>query len=765
MKMPPDLSEAARPLDVLPPQSCGETISSSPPTECTSSSNGTTGAGLQSQYYFSHGPVAENFASSNGSVGQFQQPPSQIVGSEVGKGGRECNGKGAETQVSSPFINMYHLTPALRATFASVGATDRAYQFKEVLLLLKNYLFSKIHLFDAKDNLFVNCGNDPLGKALQVDRFHYTDVGVLISKNIIRVLPEFPYSETKGSPSVPVASDATCVQIKQNSLGEHSADKYAAEGKSTTSINNFVTSVLSETNGRTEVLVPTRATTSEHLKSSETLIHSRELQHGQNGSLGFSSAPGPSRESQPGWRRPSQTAGFIPYKFTLCDNPESNSDAESVYSMQGYETALCHNTEFEDTDVEAELEAESYEEYEIASDDDKEQEQSDDDDSVIEDVEVVFSLPESSQDELEEDFWADDSDTDDQSIDNDLELIPERWDCLICGLKKTPFVPYCEKCWQLRKSWLPDPPKRRKRKPRPKKKHSRRRSDSVQSDDQLGTKNAIPEENHSIGSTLCSNSGSNQDLEELPRTSSTASTVSFESDSPNVNCFLGQCSSQDSGISLSQDILIDFSDECQMGKSRSNTIDFKVTEAQLSAKDLSTSQEASTSSGKSSASTTPSNASSRKRKLSHSENVGCHKRARPSEVSELGEESDSSFNVDIKAKAKAFDKLLEYAPAREWVRSAVGMQFLSSSNKQEVNFEEIVANKSMSSSAFESLESSEISNLCVICCLRPRNGSIAHGRIAHVATCYQCARRLLNSGSRCPVCRRKIHMVCKIITL
>lgn len=50
----------------------------------------------------------------------------------------------------------------------------------------------------------------------------------------------------------------------------------------------------------------------------------------------------------------------------------------------------------------------------------------------------------------DEDFWADDSDTDDESIDNDPELVAERWDCLSCGLKNKPFVRYCGKCWQVK---------------------------------------------------------------------------------------------------------------------------------------------------------------------------------------------------------------------------------------------------------------------------------------------------------------------------
>ena len=46
----------------------------------------------------------------------------------------------------------------------------------QVLLLLKKYLFCNVRLFDPNDRLYVNCESDPLGKALEVKRFHFNDV-------------------------------------------------------------------------------------------------------------------------------------------------------------------------------------------------------------------------------------------------------------------------------------------------------------------------------------------------------------------------------------------------------------------------------------------------------------------------------------------------------------------------------------------------------------------------------------------------------------
>ncbi|KAK7079376.1 hypothetical protein SK128_010039, partial [Halocaridina rubra] len=151
--------------------------------------------------------------------------------------------------------------------------------------------------------------------------------------------------------------------------------------------------------------------------------------------------PGPARKNIGEVRRPSRTI-----EFPVPVIPESNSDSEeSIYSYQGYETALCRNTEFEDSDESAESE---YVEYEIASDDDiQEQVLSDDDgDSVIEDVEVAVLC---NDDNFEESFWADNSDSG-QSTDEDLELRQDNWECLTCGIKNKPIVRYCGKCWQKR---------------------------------------------------------------------------------------------------------------------------------------------------------------------------------------------------------------------------------------------------------------------------------------------------------------------------
>ncbi|MEE6515111.1 hypothetical protein FKM82_023616 [Ascaphus truei] len=61
-----------------------------------------------------------------------------------------------------------------------------------------------------------------------------------------------------------------------------------------------------------------------------------------------------------------------------------------------------------------------------------------------------------------------------------------------------------------------------------------------------------------------------------------------------------------------------------------------------------------------------------------------------------------------------------------------------------------------------SLESSRpLLEPCQLCQRRPRNGSVVHGRTAHLVTCFPCARGLQKGRKRCPVCQKPIQMVVK----
>ena len=55
------------------------------------------------------------------------------------------------------------------------------------------------------------------------------------------------------------------------------------------------------------------------------------------------------------------------------------------------------------------------------------------------------------------------------------------------------------------------------------------------------------------------------------------------------------------------------------------------------------------------------------------------------------------------------------------------------------------------------------SHLCLLCCHRTRNASLVHGRMGHLVCCYPCAKKLWKKQADCPVCRRKVEKIIKII--
>ena len=55
------------------------------------------------------------------------------------------------------------------------------------------------------------------------------------------------------------------------------------------------------------------------------------------------------------------------------------------------------------------------------------------------------------------------------------------------------------------------------------------------------------------------------------------------------------------------------------------------------------------------------------------------------------------------------------------------------------------------------------SHLCLLCCTRVKNATLVHGKIGHQVSCYPCAKRLWMTRSDCPVCRRKIEKIIKVI--
>jgi len=54
---------------------------------------------------------------------------------------------------------------------------------------------------------------------------------------------------------------------------------------------------------------------------------------------------------------------------------------------------------------------------------------------------------------------------------------------------------------------------------------------------------------------------------------------------------------------------------------------------------------------------------------------------------------------------------------------------------------------------------------CSICMVREKNAAFVHGKTAHNYSCFSCADKILKKFGKCPICRKKILRVVKIIAV
>ena len=241
-----------------------------------------------------------------------------------------------------------------------------------------------------------------------------------------------------------------------------------------------------------------------------------------------------------------------------------------------------------------------------------------------------------------------------------------------------------------------------------------------------------------------SNSKKDHKAEQVPESSSADSLQASELTTvSSVLTTASSTSTQDSGFSSSQDLLEsqELVDEL--------AIEPCVMERTLS--QASTSKEPSWTEEQTLKDTVlPKMLSSKKRKSSSGEDCTDSKRLKSVEDKDevSFRDAETQTNNDMAS-----------SPDKAWLSSPDGAKFIRTPSYQEWLTKKINEETSASTSG----STTGVSMLCTICCLRPKNASIIHGRLSHQATCYQCARRLLKDGARCPVCRRKIHMVCKHI--
>ena len=80
-----------------------------------------------------------------------------------------------------------------------------------------------------------------------------------------------------------------------------------------------------------------------------------------------------------------------------------------------------------------------------------------------------------------------------------------------------------------------------------------------------------------------------------------------------------------------------------------------------------------------------------------------------------------------------------------------------------IKIKQTTTEQKMSCSYEISKDPANCAQLCSICYLRPQNANFVHGKTAHQISCYQCARKVWKIQPRCPICRRQVDRIVKII--
>ena len=57
----------------------------------------------------------------------------------------------------------------------------------------------------------------------------------------------------------------------------------------------------------------------------------------------------------------------------------------------------------------------------------------------------------------------------------------------------------------------------------------------------------------------------------------------------------------------------------------------------------------------------------------------------------------------------------------------------------------------------------DLGGLCLICSTRPKNTAFIHNNVGHLIGCYQCSKKIWETNKHCPICRRHIRSIVKII--
>ncbi|XP_068162738.1 E3 ubiquitin-protein ligase Mdm2 [Antennarius striatus] len=292
-----------------------------------------------------------------------------------------------------------------RSLLQNAGATKDVFTMKEVMFYLGQYIIQK-QLYDERQQHIVHCSQDALGRVLGVDSFSIKEPRVLfamITKNLVAVR----------SPDSPSSS--------------------------------------SEAHGAAQTDCVTQEAVSESRSSSP---ESRRTRRRRRRRSGRSSEPGPSHsgendeeesedeEEADGTKRRRSDSYSLTFDDSLSwcvigglgsgrDRPSSQSSDSQSTSGRSEVTAAASDSDSDNFSVEFEVES-------IDSDDYNEDDASLSADDQVYEVTI---------------YEAEDAD----SFDEDTEITEaDYWKCVKCDELNPPLPRNCQRCWTLRRDWLPE---------------------------------------------------------------------------------------------------------------------------------------------------------------------------------------------------------------------------------------------------------------------------------------------------------------------
>jgi len=507
------------------------------------------------------------------------------------------------------------------------------FTYEQVTLALSKYILSrKDHIFDPRNIKLALVENDPIGDAFGVKAFHRCQVNSLLRNQLIPVqndsFPDFAVISTQGSPGVNALITEKPVQI---------FSRMGTGGVSSTTNSNSG----SNTGSYCNVLPPFPALSKAHTMPAGTKSDDFWDQNERIRKRASSDEEDIDNRS----------------KQARVANGAIFNDAVTHHADESYGTSDTEVENDDDTNqIEYEIDSGEEEErppqamgigadFSSADDTDTDAEDTKFDERIANDIEAgVLSQ------RLESVYWGD-SEDDIKTPKSDEELDfsdsgKSKKLCVSCQAPNNLKIPYCGKCWNIRKGWVPERPKYKKK----------TRTASEKS--ALILKKAIIES----GTETDGGSG------DRPRFDSKASICS-----------------QDSGIG-SQEF----------------------------------------------------------------------------EISSQGEECMKELGGTVTVNHASFSRSISLDSAKD--KTSVGIDTLNLGDSASSTNLKSFPYPPSSSESLTSLESSTAtSQLCLMCCQRPKNASLIHGRLGHQVCCYPCAKKLWKKRSRCPICRRKVERIIKLI--